>query len=416
MKMPANVPAEAALVSRLLVDPGQLATLVGQLDSSDFYDRDMSAVYGAMQRLTAMRKSVDVTTVRDEVDRHIDIPIMSLTSAHSAPLVEYAALIRRDAFRRRFIESLAKSMEKAYSEEDTGVLLADLTDTVGRIMLGIESDNLLNPDQAVDLYSKTLTRRMSGQAVGLAYGIPSLDAILQPAQGGDLVILAARPSVGKTSLAEVVSDFWSTQTPYPVLFVSIEMSLSQLLDRAVSRAANIDATKIVRGSMSEAEHDLARAAAEDRRKLGVWYSDDGWATTSTVRAAAAKVRLLAGGIGAIVVDYIGLLKDKGDNDVKRIGDISRNLKALAREFDVPLLALSQLNRAAESADEPELHHLRDSGAIEQDADAVLMMKRELGTPYLSLFVRKNRKGPIGQINLRFDAMHVKFLESMVVAV
>lgn len=152
-------------------------------------------------------------------------------------------------------------------------------------------------------------------------------------------------------------------------------------------------------------------SAEERRDIGVWYVNNGWLTTAGLRSAAAKLKMINdGALGGIVVDYLQLLKDKhgGDNEVNRVSHISHNLKAIAQEFDVPVLAMAQLSRAAADV-EPQLHHLRESGAIEQDADTVIMLGRRLEDPTMGVFVRKQRQGSVGNFRLTFDLKQQRFL-------
>ena len=405
--LPHNAEAEATLVKRLFLEPQKIPLLQASLGPEDFYDGNLRAAYAAMCRLSEQHKAIDITTIRDEAGiADLDLGLINLTAGHSAPLDAYADMIRRDAFRRVYITDLQRAAERGFLIDDREELLSDLQDTVSAIMQGVEQDHLISPSRAIDHYESVLDKRQAGQGLGLEYGIRALDAAIQPAQGGDMIVIAARPSVGKTALAETISENFAAAAPYPVLFASLEMSLSQLIDRAVARNGNIDAARIVRGLLNDKEHALARETAEARRSVNLWYLDDAFATTASVRGAAAKTRLLAGGISAIFVDYLGLLKDAGDNDNQRVGRISRTLKAIAREFDVPIVVLSQLSRAG--VDEAKLHHLRDSGAIEQDADVVMLLTRTLGDPHMHVSVAKNRIGRLAEIDLRFDAQHVRF--------
>jgi replicative DNA helicase len=227
-----------------------------------------------------------------------------------------------------------------------------------------------------------------------------------------MVIIAARPSVGKTALAESVADFWSTQAEHPILFASLEMGINQILDRTVSRYTGIPAQLIIRGQLNDQEFSKVESVMGKIEERRVWYLDDSFATTAAIRAACAKVRLMTGGLSGVVVDYLSLLKDSGDQEVQRVTRISRNLKAIAREFNVPMLVLSQLNRAVEQREDkhPKLYDLRESGAIEQDADVVLGLSRTLGTPYMDVEVLKNRQGPLDMVKLYFDPDRVTFHE------
>jgi replicative DNA helicase len=410
--LPGNAEAEVALLGRLLLEPRHIPLVAPRLQPADFFGEGSREIYEAMLRLSQASRVVDVTTLAAELGGSdlVESLAREVGPGHHAPVDEYVTIIADSAFRRKVIGTLDGVIRRAYEpDRDRGTLMADLQDAVSRVTQGMAGGRLVSPSEAIDVYERLLQERSQGRAVGIDYGIRALDELIQPAQGGDMIVLAARPSVGKTSLAESIADYWAALRP-PVLFCSLEMSLSQLLDRAVIRATGIDAMKLIRGQIGGNDLELAETAAEARRNVGVWYLDDPVATTSTVRAEAARVKLMAGNIGAIVIDYMQLLKDGGEQEVQRVTRISRNVKAIAREFDVPVLVLSQLSRAVESREDrhPKLHDLRESGAIEQDADVVLGMYRELGTRAADLDVLKNRFGQLGRIQLDFDDSTLKF--------
>jgi replicative DNA helicase len=265
---------------------------------------------------------------------------------------------------------------------------------------------------AVDNYLQVMDERSRGERLGLGWGMEELDQILLPARGGELILIAARPSIGKTVLGEQIASHWAALGPHPVIFASLEMPVDSLLDRTISRISKIGGRDVVRGILTDAQNLKVLGVLEDRRQVGLWYLDDSYATTSSIRAAAARVRMLAGGVSAIVVDYLGLLKDHHESEVTRVTRISRQLKAIAREFNVPLLALSQLNRASTAREDthPRLQDLRDSGALEQDADRVLGLWRpDLGSAVAHLDVLKARQGTTGRIHLGFDGDHFQFV-------
>jgi replicative DNA helicase len=412
--LPHSEPLEAALVARLLVDPAQLPVIAGKLGAEDFYVASWRKAYLAMQKLSAARKTIDIEGLRaavgddaDELGRRLG----ELTAAHRAPLTEYADMVRSFAFRRRFIGMLSRVTSMAQSESSPETLLSNLNDAIQRISEGMEDGALLTPNQAVDLYKRTMTERASGERQGMTWGVDRLDDLLLPARGGEFILVAARPSIGKTVLAEQIADHWARLGPHPVIFASLEMPTDSLLDRTVSRLSGIPGMDVIRGLLSQTDTDKALSTLEGRRSVGLWYLDDSYATTSSLRAAAARVRLLAGGVSAIVVDYLQLLKDQHESEVTRVTRISRQLKALAREFNVPVLVLSQLNRAPEMREDshPRLSDLRDSGALEQDADRVLGLWRPTRSSTLAhLDVLKARQGVTGRISLAYDGEHFQF--------
>jgi replicative DNA helicase len=416
MPQPHNAEVEGALIARLLVDPAQIPLVAGDLSPSDIYTLSWRRAFQAMTALSAEGKSVDLGTLRDALGdqgESLSRLLGEVGLSFRAPLADYIAIIKRDAFRRRVIGQMEAVIGRAYDDGvDRGSLLASIQDASSAIVKGTEDGQLISPTQAIDLYQQVTEARRDGKQTGLNYGYATLNRVLNPARGGDMIVVAARPSVGKTALAENIAEIWSRQTPHPILFASLEMSVTMLLDRTMARNSDVAAHDIIRGTMSDEQRLRVLSQAEAHRTSSIWYLDDGFATTATVRSTAAKLRLLSGGIGAIIIDYLQLLKDPGDQEVQRVTRISREVKATAREFDVPVLVLSQLSRAVESREDkhPRLHDLRESGAIEQDADVVIGLMRRAGDPYIDIEVLKQRQGEVGRRTMFFDMAHHRFSE------
>ena len=416
-QLPHNAEAEAALVARLYADPSTIPVVSGMVRPEDIYDPEVRTVYSAMTFLSLAKRAIDMVTLSE---RGVDeVAINNILSAagplYRAPVDEYVSIVRRDAQRRRIIESLERVTRDAYEREDVESILSALADASSTIAQGAEAGRLLSPAQASDSYADTLTRRLSGEAAGLTWGLRDLDKLMQPAAGGEMVVIAARPGVGKTTLAETIAETWAEYGP--VLFCSLEMSVPQLLDRSIARHARIPSPDIIRGRLSADQERLARDVAASRREVSIWYLDDPFAQTGTVRAAAARVRILSGGLVGIVIDYLQLLKDGTgiESEVQRVTRISRQVKALAREYDVPVLCLSQLSRAVESRDDkhPKLYDLRESGAIEQDADRVLGLYRVSGEQKMDVELLKNRQGPVGIRSVYLDTEYCRFIDDPV---
>jgi replicative DNA helicase len=414
VELPRNEEVESAVISRLLLDPAQVNVLASTLHPEDFYSDLWRKVYTSMQSLASANRRIDVMTLADSMG--VDASQLSFdlsdVGRFLAPLEEYVGIVTRSSFRRRLILRMNGVISKAQNTDDTEALLAELHDAVVGVSTGVGEDRLVSPGTAVDIYQSSLASRRVTGGNGLTWGLPSIDKHLNPAGPGQMIVLAARPSVGKTALAEQIADHWSVHGP--VLFVSLEMSLTSLIDRTVARTAGIPSSALIRGDVSDDEYDLASQTVEGRRTGGTWYLDDPFATTASVRAAAAKVRVVAGSISGVVIDYLQLLKDDDRNsEVSRVTKISRQIKAIAREFDVPILALSQLSRAVMQREDqhPQLHDLRESGAIEQDADVVLGLYRPLGHDIADLDILKQRQGTVGdRITLKFLHERVSFAE------
>lgn len=399
--------AEQALVAKLLLDPREIAMVSGAVAPEDFYISDYREAYRTMLRLSSENRSVDIVALQSE---GVSIDVLDLTPAHHAPLLDYAATIKAMSFRRKVA---AAGDRIARAAQDGGEnLMSILQDAVTDVVRGSEQGAISSPREAVEDYLGTLAGRMAGENLGLTYGVAGLDQHLLPAEGGDLIIMAARPSVGKSAMAEAVADHWARLGKGPVLFASLEMKKSKIIDRTLSRITGISANKIIRGDLTEEELESVRAAARGLADRPLIFLDNGFATTADLRSAAAKTKMLHDGrLAGVVVDYMQILKDPGDQEVQRVTRISRNLKAIAVENDCPLIALSQFSRRVEEERrEPELRDLRESGAIEQDADVVVAMQRPLGNEVMRVFVLKQRQGAVSKFGIRFDGDHSTFSE------
>lgn len=406
--LPKSEEAEGVLVGRLLLEPYLVSDMVNKVAPEDFYVEDFRDAYRAMITLTESGRGVDLLSIASVAGRRIDIPLELITPGHQGDVAEYASAIRQSAFYRRIISFGEKVQRLGMSQDEQAI--AKIHDDLQGLVRGFEEGTLISPNAAVDAYFETLNARSLGLIPGLKYGISGVDNLIQPVGAGDMVIIAARPSIGKTAFAENVADNWSRESNYPILFVSREMTKEQLLDRAASRDSGIPAQRIIRNELTDEQLGLVREAMDKRRNGNLWYLANSFVTSMDIRSAAAKVKTVAGGIGGIVVDYLQLLADSGDQEVQRVTKISRNLKGIAMEFEVPTIVLSQLNRNAEfrADSHPRLHDLRESGSIEQDADAVIGLWREnKESKYMDVEVLKNRQGPVGRTTVNMDVNTVR---------
>jgi replicative DNA helicase len=304
----------------------------------------------------------------------------------------------------------------AYGSSDPEHLLDAVGEAVSQINATADGGALLSPSDAVEGYLGTLEARQAGLETGLTWGIEALDARLLPAQRQNVIIVAARPSVGKTALMEWIADAWAKQDRGPILFVSLEMNKDELIDRAISRQIGVSTDHLIRGTLTGDQFRLAKEAAEKLRGVNIWYYDRGGTTTARARSEAARVKMLSGGrLGGIIIDYLGLMGDTdgGDNQVTVVTRISRKLKAIAKDFNVPVLVAAQLNRNSEHRADPTpmLSDLRDSGAIEQDADVVLGLHRSTKfSKVMTVKILKARQGSGADttVAIRFDPETMTF--------
>lgn len=400
--------AEQALVGRLLLEPKLIPLVSGNLKPDDFGVEAYGDYYRGMVQLSSEGRPVDLVTLRAVLDAEIDIDPLELTIGHRGPVEEYAAMIRAAGERRKVIAELDYVRDLAGSGE--GDIMGALEQAVGRILERTDTD-VADPARASHQYMETLMQRQSGEDPGLTYGVPGMDKYLLPARRGRLILLAARPSVGKTAMAETIADHWAQRGP--VLFVSLEMDREELLDRGVSRDTQISAERISRGELQADQLERVMDAAGKRGAGNVHYLDEGSITTGRIKAAGARLKMQKNGeLAGVIVDYTQLLEDKSNgNDNSRVAAISRALKQTARNLRCPVLAMSQLNRSIESERRrPRLSDLRDSGALEQDADVVMIMTGELNTAMRTVHVLKQRQGKVCEFHVRFDGDHLTWHE------
>ena len=298
---------------------------------------------------------------------------------------EYATIIRLDAQKRRTILALDRAKRMARDSKDEAGVMTAVQEAVTAVLSSHRGGGLYSLHDLVDTY-------VPGTG-GIAWGLSALDRTIQPARGSDLIIVAARPNVGKSAVSMQMALSMAQGSDLPVMFTTIEMSRDQLLGRLAHRVGGVQQ---FRDGYNLVIHDEPRA------------------TTASVRASLSRLKVQHGGIKAAFVDYLQILTDPGEPEHIRVARMSRELKSIAREFDIPLVAMSQLNRQSESREDrrPKLSDLRDSGAIEQDADIVLGLYRaKLNSMDLQLGVLKNRHGRAGDwMNLMFDLESVSVEE------
>lgn len=388
--------AEKAIIARLLLDPEQMDK-ASSLLPEDFSHLRYSQAYESMRKRYEGGKPFDAVTVHS--DTGVDIDVMELSPAAFAPVEEYVNAIKDASLRRGIVRELNVAISKIRSDEDDPVSV--VAAAVGKIVESRPDSGLRGASEVIRSYSDEFRRRGTPKDGGITYGIPLLDGALLPMRAGRLVVFASRPGIGKTALAESVSDHAAHYAP--VLFVSLEMGAEELTDRAMARASGIKAGKIMRGEIKIEELDEHLKARSD---LPITYLDEGMTTTADILSAAHRVKMANDGkLGLIIVDYLQLVADKGsgDNEVYRVGNIAHALKRMALKLKVPVLALAQLNRSLEyEGRAPRLSDLRDSGAIEQDADVVVIITGSVMDEGRDLFILKQRAGHTGKVSLMFD--------------
>lgn len=438
---PQNLDAETFVLGSLLIDANAIVKIADILNPEDFYKENHGVIFSAMKELYSHREPIDILSLTSKLEEKGKLEAVSGRSyianlansvGTASNIVYYAELIQRKATLRRLIAAAAEISELGY-EEDEGI--DKILDEAEQKLFNVSQKFLKQAFQPIDaLLNEAFDRidelhKQSGKLRGLATGFADLDNLLAGLQKSDLVILAARPSVGKTSLALDIARQAAVLNKIPVGIFSLEMSKEQLVDRMLCAEANVSLWKMRTGKLSDRdEHDDFSKIGQAMGVLAetpIFIDDSASATIMEIRTKARRLQM-EHKLGLIVIDYLQLMEGRGkygDNRVQEVAEITRALKGLARELNIPVLALSQLARAVEQTKPaiPRLAHLRESGSIEQDADVVMFIYRkaadrgydpeelsEAEKRIAQVYVAKHRNGPVGKVDLYFDEDTVSF--------
>ncbi|HSJ52437.1 MAG TPA: replicative DNA helicase [Anaerolineae bacterium] len=432
---PQNVEAEEAVIGSILIDPDAIIRVATILRPEDFYREKNGWIYDTAMTLHERREPIDFLTVCDELEHRAQLDqvggpafITSLINAvpTSIHAEYYARIVERTATRRRLIEAAGQIAVLAYQEADD---VEEVVDRAEQVLFGVSerrlSRDLVPIKQVLSEYYDRIEylTRHQGQIIGIPTGFADVDKLLGGLQRSDMVILAARPSVGKTSLALSMAHNAAKKFRQRVAFFSLEMSAEQVVQRLISAETGINSQRLRRGDIADDEWGLFMKAASDLAETLFFIDDSPGVSALELRTKARRLHAETG-IGLIIVDYLQLMRGefRSENRVQEISSISRALKALARELNVPVLALSQLSRGVEARTDkrPILSDLRESGALEQDADVVIFIYRdELYNEnterrnIADIIVAKHRNGPTGTVALYFKKELAQFLQAEV---
>jgi replicative DNA helicase len=430
---PQNMEAEEAILGALLIDPDAIIRVATILRPEDFYREKNGWIYDVVLALHERREPIDLLTVCDELERREQLDevggtafITSLVNAvpTSIHAEHYARITERAATRRRLIEAAGQIAALAYQEADD---VEEVVDRAEQVLFGVSERRIsreLVPIRQIlsDYYDRIeyLTRHQ-GDVIGIPTGFSDIDKLLGGFQRSDMIILAARPSVGKTSLALTICHNAAKKYRQRVALFSLEMANEQVVQRLISAETGIDSQRLRRGMIAEGEWGRFVKATSDLAETYLYIDDTPGISALELRTKARRLQAEVG-IDLVVVDYLQLMRGdfRSENRVQEISSISRALKSLARELNVPILALSQLSRGVESRTDkhPILSDLRESGALEQDADVVMFIYRdELYNEnterknIADIIIAKHRNGPTGVVSLYFKKELAQFREA-----
>jgi len=421
---PQSIDAEQSVLGSMLIDSATIPRVSDVLTAEDFYRESHGIVYSAIMAVFNRREPVDLVSVGDELTKTETLNqvggvayLATLMNSvpHSLHATNYAKIVHDKARLRRLIEAAGRISATAYEEVDADVaednVLSIVLEAIGSQRQGTR---VLTPDDQGHLLMDLIEARQGGAARGIPSGLRNLDHVTGGFARGELTVLAARPSVGKSTMAENLCESIA-KAGLSVGFFSVEMSPEMILERWLSRGGRVSSRDLIHGLTFEQWRHLYELAAE-RTKLPLTLIDAPAATSMVVRNAVERAAMSGAPFDFIVVDYLQLIANnepitRGENKVDRIGRITNSFKQLARQMSIPVLLVSQLNRESEHRGdtEPQLSDLRGSGDIEQDADVVLMMWRENND--VRMKVAKQRNGPLADIPIAFDAPRYLFTDA-----
>lgn len=426
---PQNLEAEQSVLGSMLLDREAVYTALNLLVPEDFYRQANKLIFEAISHLADASEPADTVTVVEELRRRGQLEevggisyIAALAdSVPSAANVEYyCRIIEEKSLLRRLIAAAVEITNTAY---DGGLETEELLDAAERKMFEISSRRRIRPYVALkDLLAEAMDHieflvQNKGSFVGVPSGFKDLDELTSGFHPSELIVLAARPSVGKTTLSLNIASHVAVQASIPVAFFSLEMSRDQLAQRLLCAEVSINSHRLRTGYLSDEDWKKISLAAARLGQAPFYVDDSPNLSLMEVRSRARRLKSERD-IGFMVIDYLQLLhtRSRAENRQQEISEISRSLKGLARELEIPIMALSQLSRAVEQREKkrPQLSDLRESGAIEQDADVVLFIydnpapdKVEDGV--IELILAKQRNGPVGSVEVLFRRDVGKFV-------
>lgn len=428
---PQAIEAEESVLGAILLDNDAMIKVADVLQVDDFYRPDHQAIYSACIALYEKRMPLDVVTLTDELERTKQLQaaggatvLATLTNKvpTAANAGHYAEIVHEKAILRRIIAAANTINELGYAEDRP---VDEIVDECERLIFKVAENSIKQDFEPVkEILIRSFERidelhRDRGKTRGVPTGFKDIDNLLSGLQASDLIIIAARPSMGKTSFALNMAQYAAVNQKLPVGFFSLEQSKDQLIDRLVAGEANVDSWKLRTGNLGNEDFERLNYAMGVLADAPLFIDDVPNMTVMDVRTKARRLQS-EHGLSMIVIDYLQLMQGrqtKDANRVQEISDISRGLKGIARELNVPVIALSQLSRAVEQRPNkvPLLSDLRESGSIEQDADIVMFIYREdYYNPdtekknIAEIHVRKHRNGPVGEVDLFFMPEQTKF--------
>lgn len=432
-KMPQNLEAEMSVLGVAFLNAQDVNKIVEEVTADMFFDERNKIIFNAIKNLHDSKTPIDITTIKDELDKDKKLNTVGLdyltdvidSVVTTANLDFYIKIIKDYAIRRNLIETATEIINTTYEDENITTLL----DTAEKNILNVvraRSAGSFMPIQEVLRNAQAKLEELAKNKrtiTGLETGFPDFDKITTGLHGGEMIILAARPGMGKTALALNMASFAAMHTKKAVAIFNLEMSAEMLVNRMIASVGQIDSYKLQTGNMLEKDWQRYNEALSQLSETNIFIEDNVSVTAQDIRAKCRRLANSETGLGLVVIDYLQLI-NSGSRRVEsrqvEVSEISRALKTMAVELDVPVIALAQLSRSAEKreSNQPMLSDLRESGSLEQDADMVLFINRkdyyEKAKDFnnkivpAELIIAKHRKGGLGTVNLLFELNMLSF--------
>ena len=432
--LPHDLVAEQSVLGAVFISPDTIISLADELTPEDFYKPANKIVFKTMLSLLEKGEPIDATTMVSALTNQgeikeiggINYVVELVNSTPTSKNVEhYAKLVKEKSTLRRVIADLSESLSSAYQGD---VPISNIIAQIEKSMLDISNQNtgtgFRNVADILDTHMQIVETRSQtdGFVTGLSTGFVGLDKITTGLHEGNLIILAARPAMGKTALALNIAKNVAVQEHKPVVIFSLEMGAEELIERIVASEGMVPGYHLKTGNLSTDEWKRLVQAQSNLYDTPIFVDDTAGIRISEIRSKARKLSQEMGGLGVIIIDYLQLITgSKGENRQQVVSEISRELKILAKDLKVPVIALSQLSRAVEQRQDkrPMLADLRESGSIEQDADIVAFLYRDAyyqkeqadsqeANNVTELILEKNRHGSLGTVKLYFHKEYTKF--------
>ena len=426
-RMPFSLEAEQSLLGSILIDPVCMDTIASLITADDFYLPEHSGIFRAMQSMYLKSKSIDVVTLIEELTKSGTydeaggreyLKLVAETVPTAANAKDYAKIVRDKAILRDLIGAGEDIAEAGYAGDDDAERLVEFAEgRIYRIAEGRENKNFIHiRDALLQVYEHLQVLANDPEALrGTPTGFSALDRVIVGMGKADLVLIGARPGMGKTAFAMNIATEAAFKTGKTVCVFNLEMSAEQLANRMLSSEAQIDSYKLRSGDLQGEDWNAIAHASSRLSEAEILIDDTPGITVTAMKSKLRRVKNL----GLVVVDYLGLVQGERhqDNRVQEVADISRSLKVMAKELEVPIICCAQLSRGPENRPDkrPMLSDLRDSGAIEQDADIVLFLYRDeyykentADQSVAEVIIAKNRHGSLDKVKLGWIGRFTKF--------